>query len=150
MKFTRSQAVTSVVHIHILAWLEGKNKWETNVNCKRARTDVERKSVSVVFSIIIVIYYLSHVTHFVEEISLSNEFWGSWCNNWVDITFVKIFIHVFKPTRFPSHGHVKLTLLPRSTPIVLTLFIISQKCCLSTDDLNICHVCRRNVDCWTN
>ena len=57
----------------ICSWLEGRNKWETNGTFTRAPSDVEKNSVSVVFPVIVVIYYLSHVTHFVEQ-SLWNVF----------------------------------------------------------------------------
>ena len=151
MKFTRSQAVTSDVYIQIFSQLEGRNKWELMSLAKEPVLMLkERNSVGVVFPIIIVIYYTSHVTPFVEQ-SLWNVFkqWilGKLMQQLSDITVVKIFIHVFKPTRFPSHDDAIVTLLPQPAPIVLTIFIISQKCCLSTEYSNMCHVCKRNVDC---
>ena len=73
-------------------WLEGKNQWETNVTCKRASSDVERISVSVVFTIILWSFITQHMLRIslnkVYGMSLSNGFWGSWCNNCVDITVI--------------------------------------------------------------
>ena len=44
------QAVTSDIYIHFCLWLEVSNKWKTNVTYKGASSDVERNSLSVVFT----------------------------------------------------------------------------------------------------